>query len=97
MGLSKTTKRPARRSDWEHDLGLTATWLHLREEIKVNNQTWVLEDDFDDEIANAVCKPDAIIISADGYTEFIEYGGCYSAETLRNKFESWSHLDWRLY
>lgn len=91
------TKRPARRSNWEHDLGLTQTWICLRHEIETENACWTLEDDFNQESMEASCKPDAFIEAADGQLEYIEYGGCYSADTLRKKFESWYHLDWRLF
>ncbi len=96
MRLPKTT-RPARRGDWEHDVGLTQTWLCLRQELLSENNRWTLEDDFVPESLDSTCKPDAIIESADGQVEYIEYGGCYSANTLRKKFDSWFHLDWRLF
>ena len=91
------TKRPARRSDWEHDVGLTQAWLSLRQEIETQGTRWILEDDFNQECLDSSCKPDAIIETADGQVEYIEYGGCYSADTLRKKFDSWFYLNWRLF
>lgn len=96
MRLRKA-KRPARRNDWEHDVGLTQTWLSLRQEIETEGTRWILEDDFNQERLESTCKPDAIIEAADGQGEYIEYGGCYSADTLRRKFDSWFYLNWRLF
>ncbi|MEM8671142.1 MAG: hypothetical protein AAGG48_26695 [Planctomycetota bacterium] len=96
LGFSKM-QRPSRRADWDHDVGLTSTWLSLRPEIELENAHWILEDDFRDYGIEMTCKPDALIERANCTPEYIEYGGAYSAETLRNKFESWRHLDWRLY
>lgn len=88
---------PSRRSDWEHDLGVTNVWLTLREEIEVGDGTWILEDHFPELLPKNICKPDALIQWADNSIELIEYGGCYSAETLETKFESWHDFKWRLY
>lgn len=88
--------RSARRTDWEHDLAVTGIWLSMRQEFQESGAEWILEDDLVDvEDFPDVVKPDAMLRRNGAPDILIEYGGRYSAETLRRKHESWSsHCYW---
>lgn len=83
--------RSVRRTDWEHDLAVTGIWISMRQELLESGASWILEDDLVDvEDFPEVLKPDAMLRRNGAPDILIEYGGRYSAETLRRKHESWS-------
>lgn len=83
--------RSVRRTDWEHDLAVSGIWISMRQELLESGAQWILEDDLIDvEDFPEVLKPDAMLRSDGARDILIEYGGRYSAETLRRKHESWS-------
>lgn len=94
----KNKRRPARRADWSHDIGLSRVWLNLRHELAETNSQWILEDDLQSlPELSGLRKPDAVVKHADGLIRLIEFGGHYSEQVLLSKHESWIDHCYEIY